>query len=81
MEVSNDPADLRDYGLRPPASILEIRLQDPAEPIVLEIGNRNPATTGVYARVNRRGPILLAGALVAWEFEKAFAALPVPGAA
>lgn len=78
MEVSNDPAALDDYGLRPPASVLEIRLQDPAEPLVLEIGNRNPATTGVYARVNRSGPILLAGALVAWEFEKAFAALAAP---
>ncbi len=75
MDISADAAGLRDYGLQPPQSILEIRLRDRSAPLILQIGDRNPATTGVYVRIGENGPVVLAGALVAWEFDRAFRAL------
>jgi hypothetical protein len=77
--VSEIPAalgDLKDYGLQPARTRLELRLRD-QRPLVLQIGDRNPAATGVYVRVGD-GSVLLAGALVEWEFEKAFKALSAP---
>lgn len=75
MDISTEAANLKDYGLQPPHSVLEIRLRDPRPPLILQIGDRNPATTGVYVRIGEDGPVVLAGALVAWEFDKAFRAL------
>lgn len=73
-EIPTTGAELKDYGLQQPRDTLQLRLQDHTEPLVLQIGDHNPATTGVYVRVGD-GPVLLAGALVEWEFEKAFKAL------
>ncbi len=74
-EIPSEQADLQDYGLQPPQSVLRLRLRNRTAPLILEIGDRNPATTGAYVRVGESGPVLLAGALVTWEFEKAFKAL------
>jgi hypothetical protein len=71
-EIPAAPADLKDYGLEPPQSVLVLQLRDRAQPLVLQIGDRNPATTGVYVRIGDNGPVVLAGALVTWEFDKAF---------
>jgi hypothetical protein len=77
--LSDIPAtagDLKDFGLQPAQSILHLQVRN-RDPLVLQIGDRNPATTGVYVRVGE-GPVVLAGALVQWEFEKAFRALSAP---
>ncbi len=79
MDIPAGPAELRDYGLEPPQSILQLRVRgQPAAPLVLQIGDRNPSVTGVYVRIGKEGPVVLAGALVAWEFDKAFRALGGP---
>jgi len=78
MEIPAEPGDLKDYGLAPPRSVLELRLRDQPAPVVVQIGDRNPATTGVYVRLDESGPVFLAGALMAWEIDKAFNAL-APG--
>lgn len=75
MEIETTPAELKDYGLHPPRSVLTLRLRGRHQPLVLQLGDRNPSVTGVYARLGEKGPVVLAGALVAWEFEKAFNAL------
>jgi hypothetical protein len=75
-EIPASAGDLKDFGLQPAQSILQLRLRGRA-PLVLQIGDRNPATTGVYVRIGE-GPVVLAGALVEWEFEKAFRALSAP---
>ena len=64
------PADLPEFGLDPPLGIVTLHLAGEAEPVVMQIGERNPATTGVYVRVD--GSVVLAGALVEWEFDKLF---------
>jgi hypothetical protein len=75
MNISAQPTNLHDYGLEPPRSVIALGLRSGAQPLVLQIGDRNPSTTGVYIRTGENGPLALAGALVAWEFEKAFRAL------
>jgi hypothetical protein len=74
MEISEEPVGLRDYGLEPARSVVELRRRE-AEPLFLQIGDHNPATTGVYVRIGTAGPVALAGALLVWEFDKAFRAL------
>ncbi|MFI5396855.1 MAG: DUF4340 domain-containing protein [Candidatus Binatia bacterium] len=73
-EMPTTGAELKDYGLQQPRETLQLRLRHQAEPLVLQIGDHNPATTGVYVRVGN-GPVLLAGALLDWEFDKAFKAV------
>jgi len=68
-------AELRDFGLQPPQGVIELKVRGLAEPVVLLIGDRNPTTTAVYVRLGHSGPVVLAGALVEWEFDKAFRAL------
>jgi uncharacterized protein DUF4340 len=72
LEITSNPADLTEYGLQSPQSVVELQIKGAPMPLVLEIGDRNPATTGVYARTGRKGPVILAGALVAWEVENVF---------
>jgi hypothetical protein len=75
-EIPTTAGDLKDFGLQPAQSVLQLQMRHRG-PLVLQIGDRNPATTGVYVRVGD-GPVVLAGALVEWEFEKAFRALAAP---
>jgi hypothetical protein len=75
-EIPATAGDLKDFGLQPAQSILQLQVHGQG-PLMLQIGDRNPATTGVYVRVGN-GAVLLAGALVEWEFEKAFRALSAP---
>ena len=75
MDIPAGAAELRDYGLDPPHSVVRLQTRGQPMPLVLQIGDRNPSVTGVYVRIGDDGPVLLAGALVAWEFDKAFRAL------
>ncbi len=75
MDIPSNPGELQDYGLERPHSELRLQLRNASTPLVLQIGDRNPATTGVYVRLGKSGPVVLAGALAAWEIEKAFNAL------
>lgn len=75
LDIPADAAELKDYGLQTPHSVVQLHLRGRAEPLIIQIGDRNPATTGVYVRLGSNGPVVLAGALMAWEFDKAFRAL------
>jgi hypothetical protein len=77
MEISEEPKDFVEFGLQPPTSVVALFVERSKEPLLLVLGDRNPATTGVYVRIGEHGPVVLAGALLAWEVEKAFRALPV----
>jgi len=65
--------ELADFGLDAPARRILIETTKGAS-LVLLIGDRNPAGTSVYVRVDD-GPVVIAGALLVWEFDKAFAAI------
>ena len=67
--------DLGDYGLAPPHGSIELRAADRKDPVVLEVGDRNPPGSAVYVRLVDRGRVVLAGALVRHDFDRTFAAL------
>jgi hypothetical protein len=79
MDIPATAPGLVDYGLVPPRGVLALHLSDQVRPLVLQIGDRNPATTGVYVRVGEAGPVVLSGALVEWEFDNLFRRLDVAG--
>ena len=79
MDISASAQPLADYGLDPPLGVIVLHLSGQAEPLVLQIGERNPATTGVYVRIGEGGAVVLAGALVEWEFDKLFKRLGARG--
>jgi hypothetical protein len=62
--------ELHDHGLDPPESTVEVERSD-GPPLVLLIGRRNPPATGVYVQIGNGGPVVLTGALLLWEFDKA----------
>jgi len=73
------PADeLEDYGLDPPQEVIELE-RTGGDPIVVRLGQHNPAATGAYVQLGKGGPVVLTGALMLWEFDKAFKATGSPG--
>ena len=49
--VAESPSDLGEYGLAAPRATVSARLQGKAEPLVLQVGDKTPDGSGVYARV------------------------------
>jgi hypothetical protein len=76
MVVESDPAEPSEYGLGPDAPRLEVSADDGKPVLALEVGETNPAATGVYARVAGRREVVLIGALVRWELDKLRDAAP-----
>ena len=76
MIVATDPADPSEYGLGADAGRLELHATDGATLLALDIGLRNPSTTGIYARRAGQRDVLLVGAILAWELDKLRAAAP-----
>ena len=74
MRIEAGPDELRHYGLEPPQAEIELDRRA-GTPLVLLLGEHNPSATGAYVRIGRDGPVVLAGALVVWEFDKAYRAL------
>ena len=63
-------AALAEYGLSPAVEQLRVLDGTGHELIALDIGNRNPAWTGVYARRAGTADVLLVGSLLRWELDK-----------
>jgi hypothetical protein len=78
MVVDDAPHAADDYGLAPPARRLRLATAAEAPVLDLEIGEPNPAATGLYARVGGRREVVLVGALLGWELEKLASAAPDP---
>jgi hypothetical protein len=78
MVVDPEPEDPGDYGLGPEATHLRLVAGDGQTLLDLEVGERNPAWTGVYARLGQRREVVLVGAVLHWELEKLHAAAPEP---
>ena len=74
--VDPDPAAPGDYGLGPGGRRLELAAADGRPLLALELGERNPAWTGLYARRAGEPAVLLVGGVLAWELEKVRQAAP-----
>jgi len=72
MQIPATANALQDYGLEAPQSVVKLRLRGTDRPLTVEIGDQNPAGTGVYVRIDGQGPVILAGALLTWELDKLF---------
>jgi Domain of unknown function (DUF4340) len=68
--LSEEPIDYAQYGLAPATERLRVLDGTGAELLAMDIGNRNPAWTGSYARRSGRPEVLLVGALLRWELDK-----------
>jgi len=79
-EIPATPGELAQYGLEAPRTVVELDRQAGPSPVVLRVGERNPPGTGVYVQTGTGGPVILVGAILVWEIEKAFRAMaPIPG--
>jgi hypothetical protein len=71
--------ELADYGLDPPLAVIVLHVNGRTAPLIVQMGDHNPATTGVYVRIGADGTVVLAGALVEWEFDNLFKRLGAEG--
>jgi hypothetical protein len=78
MVVDPDPTAPADFGLGPGAERLHLLAADGRTLLTLDVGNRNPSWTGLYARRDGRKEILLVGGILHWELEKLRQAAPAP---
>jgi hypothetical protein len=76
MEVDPSPDDDAGYGLGPAAQRLQISGTDGRSLLALDIGERNPAWTGLYVRRVGERRVVLVGAVLRWELEKLRDAAP-----
>ena len=76
MVVDPAPEDPATYGLGPDAPQLRVVAQDGKPLLTLEVGERNPSWTGLYARAAGRPEVVLVGAVLHWELEKLRHAAP-----
>jgi len=74
--VDPEPAVPADYGLGPGARHLELAGAGGHPLLALELGERNPAWTGLYARRTGEPAVLLVGAVLGWELDKLRRAAP-----
>ncbi|HSV08696.1 MAG TPA: DUF4340 domain-containing protein [Candidatus Binatus sp.] len=78
MTVDPDPTDPADYGFGPDAVRIRLLAPDGRPLLALDVGERNPAWTGLYARRTGSREVMLVGALLHWELEKLQAKAPEP---
>jgi hypothetical protein len=70
MVVDPAPAAPADYGLGDRARHVRVMAADGSAILTLELGDRNPAWTALYARVGSRSEVVLLGGVLRWELEK-----------
>jgi len=76
MIVDEAPHEPAEYGLGPGASRLAVATASGRPALVLELGDRNPASTGIYARRDGRPEVMLLGGILTWELDKLRSADP-----
>ncbi len=68
--VADGAENVDEYGFGRDASRLRVYDDDNHVLLGIDIGRRNPAWTGVYARREGEDAVLLVGGLLRWELEK-----------
>ncbi len=67
---------MADFGLDPPSVVISLRLQERDGETTIELGERNPARTAVYARVRGKDEVVLVGLNTRYYAELLLAAAP-----
>src|SRR5262249_25008175 len=68
--VEGEHVNMDEYGLAGSTERLRVLDGTGRELLAMDIGNRNPAWTGNYARRDGRDEVLLVGSLLRWELDK-----------
>jgi hypothetical protein len=68
--VAESPSDLAEYGLAAPRATVRVRLQGASEPLVLQVGDKTPDGSAVYARVPTAARVFTVPAYVEASFTK-----------
>jgi len=76
MVLAATPDTAADYGLGADPPRLTVGDVEGRSLLVLELGERNPAATGLYVRADGRPDVLLVGAVLGWELRKLRDAAP-----
>jgi len=69
MVVDAEGGETAAYGLATPER-LRVSAADGSELARIDVGQPNPAGTGLYARVGDRSDVVLIGAVLRWELDK-----------
>jgi hypothetical protein len=68
--VAETPSDLAEYGLAAPRATVSLRLQGASEPLVLQVGDKTPDGSAVYARVPTAARVFTIPAYLEGSFTK-----------
>jgi len=68
--VAESPKDLAEFGLAAPRSTVRVRLKGEPEPLVLQVGDKTPDGSAVYARVPKAPRVFTVPAYVDASFTK-----------
>lgn len=68
--IDSEDGALGDFGLAPARRQIVLRGAGAGDPLTILIGKANPPGTAVYTRIDGRGPVLIAGSVLVWEFDR-----------
>ena len=69
--VIDNPSDLVQFGLDHPKMVISVQLEGEEERTLL-IGNDNPTSITLYAKMESSSRVFLVGSLIRWEVSKEF---------
>ena len=70
--VTDDPSDLVQFGLDRPQMEISVWLEGKEEEMTLLLGNDNPTSITLYAKMGDSPRVFLVGSLIRWELKKEF---------
>ena len=70
--VTDNPSDLLQFGLDRPQMEISVWLEGKEEEITLLLGNDNPTSITLYAKMGDSPRVFLVGSLIRWELKKEF---------
>ena len=70
--VTDNPSDLVQFGLNLPQMEISVWLEGEEEEMTLLLGNDNPTSITLYAKMGDSPRVFLVGSLIRWELKKEF---------
>ena len=70
--VTDNPSDLVQFGLDRPQMEISVWLEGKEEEMILLLGNDNPTSITLYAKMGDSPRVFLVGSLIRWELKKEF---------
>ena len=70
--VTDNPSDLVQFGLNRPQMEISVWLEGKEEEMTLLLGNDNPTSITLYAKMGDSPRVFLVGSLIRWALKKEF---------